>query len=176
MQGRGVEEISMPQEQAQEHWFALKIFYNRAKEVIEKLQTAGIRHYQAVDAKGKPLIAGLVFVQTEKRRIEEFKRVNDNRLLIYQNADRQPAVISDREMDNFIKVTQAAAQGLVYIGEDSPKYHEGQRVRVLSGPYQGIEGYIKRIKKDRRLLVCVSGVAVLATGYVNPRDVEPVVD
>ena len=158
------------------HWYALKIFYNRAKEVIELLDGANIKYYQALGANGKPLIAGLLFVHTEESVIIRFKHNHDDRLLIYQNADRKPAAISDREMDNFIKVTQAVAHGLIYIGEDSPKYHEGQRVRVLSGPYEGIEGYIKRIKKDRRLLVCVTGVAVLATGFVNPADVEPLSD
>lgn len=164
------------QEQATEHWFALKIFYNRAKEVIELLEAEGIKYYQALDVNRKPVVAGLLFVHTFEQKILKFKTNYDKKLLIYQNAERKPAVISDREMDNFIKVTQAAAQGLVYIGDDAPKYHEGQRVRVLSGPYEGIEGYIKRIKKDRRLLVCVTGVAVLATGFVDPRNVEPVTE
>lgn len=156
----------------EKHWYAIKIFYNR-KEVIPLLEGKGIRYYQALDVKRKPLIPGLVFVNTEENTIKAVKEGHDDLFLIYQNAERKPAVIPDREMDNFIKVTQAMAQGLIYIGEDAPKYHEGQRVRVLSGPYEGIEGYIKRIKKDRRLLVCVSGVAVLATGFVDPRNVEP---
>ena len=159
---------------SQEHWFALKIFYNRAKEVIELLEAEGIKYYQAVDVNRKPLIAGLLFIHTVEEKAKAFKSANDKLLLIYQNAEHKPAPIPDREMENFIKVTEAAAQGLIYIGDDAPKYHEGQRVRVLSGPYEGIEGYIKRIKKDRRLLVCVTGVAVLATGFVDPKNVEPI--
>ena len=39
-------------------------------------------------------------------------------------------------------------------------------MRVVDGPYKGCVGYIKRIKGDRRLLVSVEGLALVATSYI----------
>jgi transcription antitermination factor NusG len=39
-------------------------------------------------------------------------------------------------------------------------------VRVTEGPLKGAEGYIRRIRKDRRLLVSIEGVVAVATSYI----------
>jgi len=49
------------------------------------------------------------------------------------------------------------------------EYHVGEKVRVINGHFKGLEGYIKRIKKDRRLIVTIEGVVAVATEYI-PRD------
>ena len=41
--------------------------------------------------------------------------------------------------------------------------------------YKGAEGYIKRIRKDRKLLVCVKGVAVVAIADIHAAKLEKVV-
>ncbi len=50
----------------------------------------------------------------------------------------------------------------------------GQKVRVINGIYKGAEGYIKRIKKDRKLIVAVSGVAVVAVSYIPQEFLEKI--
>ena len=62
-----------------------------------------------------------------------------------------------------------------YIGKDRPEYHTGEKVRILDGMYKGAEGYIKRIRKDRKLLVCVKGVAVVAIADIHAAKLEKVV-
>ena len=52
-------------------------------------------------------------------------------------------------------------------------YRKGQRVRVINGIYKGAEGYIKKIKSDRKLLVALNGVAVVAVSYIPPAYLEP---
>ena len=42
----------------------------------------------------------------------------------------------------------------------------GVRVRVTEGPFKGAEGYIKRIKGNRRLIVSIEGVVAVATTYI----------
>jgi transcription antitermination factor NusG len=41
-------------------------------------------------------------------------------------------------------------------------------VVVTDGPFKGAEGHIKRIKKDRRLVVTIAGVVAVATAYIHP--------
>ena len=54
------------------------------------------------------------------------------------------------------------------LGDDRPEYHMGDRVVVTQGPFKGAEGHIKRIKKDRRLVVTIPGVVAVATAYIPP--------
>ena len=72
----------------------------------------------------------------------------------------------------FIFVCTAGQQGLSYLGEDKPEYHKGDRVRVTDGVFKGAEGYVKRIKKDRRLVVSIRGVVAVATSYIPPQFLE----
>ena len=51
---------------------------------------------------------------------------------------------------------------------------QGQRVRVIDGPYKGCTGFIKRVKGDRRLLVSVEGLALVATSYIPSAFLEKI--
>ena len=87
----------------------------------------------------------------------------------------KPGAIPDSEMRSFILVTSAdAGRGVKYFGADAPEYRTGDRVRVTGGIYAGAEGYIKRIKKDRKLIVSVTGVAVVAVSYIHPDFLEKI--
>ena len=56
--------------------------------------------------------------------------------------------------------------GVEYIGEDNPRYHKGDLVKVIDGPFKGSEGHIVRIKNDHRLVVTVKGICAVATSYI----------
>ena len=47
-------------------------------------------------------------------------------------------------------------------------------MRVVEGPLKGAEGYIKRIQKNRRLLVAIEGIVAVATSYIPPQFMETV--
>lgn len=55
---------------------------------------------------------------------------------------------------------------VAYYGDIMPHFEEGEKVEVTDGIYKGATGYIKRIKKDRKLLVAVEGVAVVAISNI----------
>lgn len=79
---------------------------------------------------------------------------------------RLPLAISEREMNIFMLVTSSGGQGMEYFGEDNPKFHRGERVRVIDGKFKGAEGVICRIRKNSRLVVTVQGVCAVATSYI----------
>ena len=88
-------------------------------------------------------------------------------LMAYFDRDtRKPAVISDLEMNVFMLVTSTGDPGLEYLGEEPSDLRSGDRVRVTEGPFKGAEGYIKRIKGNRRLIVSIEGVVAVATTYI----------
>lgn len=49
----------------------------------------------------------------------------------------------------------------------------GARVRVTGGIFKGYEGYVKRIRKDRRVLVEISGLCLLLLPFIHPSLLQP---
>ncbi|MCR5821891.1 MAG: KOW motif-containing protein [Bacteroidales bacterium] len=159
---------SMLHSEAQSNWFAAKVFYNRTGAVAEALNEAGVQYYCP-----EKVIPSLIFVKTDESTVLKIQQKFFGRLWFYRQMDRlKPAKISEKEMELFIFVTSSGEQGLIYLGDDRPEYHVGDHVRVIDGPFKGAEGHIKRIKKDRRLVVTVAGVVAVATSYIHPDFLE----
>ena len=80
----------------------------------------------------------------------------------------KPAPIRDEEMNIFILVTSVQSDngGDIEVLEPKPQYAKGDLVRVTDGVYKGTTGIVKRIKKDRKLLVAIEGVAVVAISNI----------
>ena len=76
-------------------------------------------------------------------------------------------------MTIFRMVADSGIEGLeFYSREDIVNFRQGARVRVTAGTLKGAEGYIKRIKRDRRLLVAIEGFVAVATSYLPPEMLE----
>ena len=148
-------------------WYAIKVYYNRMKQLREQLAVDGIRFFIP------SMVSSLLFVQASNDYLMQFEEGYRGRLWVYRDLlTGKPSAIPEREMEVFIFVCTAGQQGLSYLGEDKPEYHKGDRVRVTDGVFKGAEGYVKRIKKDRRLVVSIRGVVAVATSYIPPQFLE----
>ena len=125
-----------------------------------------------------PVVSSLLFVHAPKERLPEVESCVDGRGFIYKTADRKTeAVIPDKQMAMFQLVCSSGAEGLEFFADDDlTRYKAGDKVRVLEGPLKGAEGYIKRIRKDRRLLVSIEGFIAVATSFIPPQFLEKVSD
>ena len=123
-----------------------------------------------------PIVTSLLFVRAPKERVKEIEDTVQDKGFIYRTADRKgEAVIPDKQMAMFQLVCSSGAEGLEFFADDDmTRYRTGDRVRVLEGPLQGAEGYIKRIRKDRRLLVAIEGFIAVATSFIPPQFLEKV--
>ena len=132
----------------------------------------------------KPLVASLIFVRADDAGIRDVDtRIKEEMILgrmlgfIYKSAYfKKWAIIPDKQMDSFRVLTENGGDGLTFFTANLVKLAQGDKVRVIDGPLKGAEGYIKRIKKDRRLLVCVEGVIAVATSYIPDRMLEKITD
>ena len=123
-----------------------------------------------------PLIKSLMFLRCLDTDIKKLRYDIGARGFVYLKTDgKSPSVISDREMAIFRLVADSEETGLTFF-QDDPMTHfkEGVRVRVKEGTLKGAEGYIRRIKKDRRLVVSIQGVVAIATAFIPPESLEPV--
>ena len=125
-----------------------------------------------------PIVSSLLFVRAPQDRLKEVEACVKDKGFIYKTADRETfAVIPDKQMAMFQLVCSSGAEGLEFFADDDlTRYKAGDRVRVLEGPLQGAEGYIKRIRKDRRLLVAIEGFIAVATSFIPPQFLEKVPD
>ena len=72
-------------------------------------------------------------------------------------------------------VVDEGSKGLEFFADDDiSRYATGDRVRVKEGPLRGTEGYIKRIRRDRRLLVVIEGIIAVAAIYIPPQHLEKI--
>ena len=125
-----------------------------------------------------PVVSSLLFVRAPKDRLKEIETCIKDKGFIYKTADRETfAVIPDKQMAMFQLVCSSGAEGLDFFADDDlTRYKAGDKVRVLEGPLKGAEGYIKRIRKDRRLLVAIEGFIAVATSFIPPQFLEKVPD
>jgi len=155
------------------HWYALRVFWNRVGQVKEMLDAKNIEYYS------QTILPSYVFVHTDLDTLETIRKYeydNDlHRFFVYWDKEKHlPVVVPDKELEIFRIVTSAGSTGLQFLGEDPSAYQQGDKVRVTDGPFRGAEGYIKRIKKDRRLVVTISGVVAIATSFIPPELLEKI--
>ena len=120
----------------------------------------------------------MLFVRAPQDRLKEIEDSVKEKGFVYKTADRKTcAVIPDKQMAMFQLVCSSGAEGLEFFADDDlTRYKAGDKVRVLEGPLKGAEGYIKRIRKDRRLLVSIEGFIAVATSFIPPQFLEKVSD
>ena len=151
-------------EMRMEGWYAIKVYYNRVQPLITECKESGMEFFAPSD-----IIKSLLFVRCTESEVLRLAAASDVKMWVYRNTEgTRPAVIPDREMEVFRFVVTAGREGLELLGDDRPEYHEGDRVVVTGGPFKGAEGHIKRIKRDRRLVVTIRGVVAVATAYIHP--------
>lgn len=162
------------------HWYAFKVFYNKVFEIEDALNKDKIKTYIPcetilVERGGvkrkvrKPIISSLLFFySTEKQALASQQKLT-GRVILYTRLviwEKLPIAIPEREMSIFILVTSSGEQGLDYFGDVPVEYSTGERVLVTGGPFKEAEGYIHRIKGNRRLIVAIQGVCAVATAYI----------
>lgn len=106
--------------------------------------------------------------QAERAVLELMQRAKaTSPLMVYFDREtKKPAVIPDPEMEAFMLGHVDRRPGL----NTSPKRRRNSGgatgSRVTEGVFKGAEGYIRRVKGNRRLIVSIEGVVAVATTYI----------
>ncbi|MBQ7019957.1 MAG: UpxY family transcription antiterminator [Bacteroidales bacterium] len=168
------------------HWFAIRVSYGRVLKFCAGLEEIGVEHFVPMTRKkvvkdGKtvtlivPAISNLCFVRSTKAWLRDrFNEMGESRPahFIWDKHSREPIVVSDKAMADFMQVCRIMSDDALYIKDITDKLREGQKVRVIEGPFKGVEGTILRIKRSRRVVVELPGLLAVATSYIDPRSLE----
>ena len=157
------------------NWYAAYTRVNQELLIKKKLDELGIENYlpQEELVRGTPLgrkkirvilIHGLIFVRTDKAT--SFSLLNDYMLNIVYLKDREnrhSLIIPDKQMEDFMFLLDFSTDGVEVLNKDLKR---GDRVKVVKGPLQGLEGELVRLKGHKRVIVRLDGVVSIATSYI----------
>lgn len=124
---------------------------------------------------GRPTISGLIFIQGKTKVIrkylwERFPQYH----LVNDCSTRKAAVIPDSVMRPFMRIAGTDPSRIRFLVNPLTHYAEGNTlVEIMTGPLAGLQGYIIRIDRDRKLVIGVGDMTV-AIGGVHKENFEKV--
>ena len=166
-------------------WYALRVSYSREMKAKARLEEAGFEVFVPMVRKRVarkdgtafapvPAVSNLLFVRTRWKAIEEWIRLQREEGFVHfmwDSMTRMPLVVRDKAMEDFIKVCDSG-EDILILDSLSPKLKAGAPVRVVNGPFSGVEGRVVRIRKSRRIVVELPGLLAVATTFIDPADLE----
>lgn len=170
----------------QKKWYAIRVTYSRELKFQASLQEAGFETFVAmcrkkIERNGKqqyvvvPAISNLCFVKTTRDEFREYMTGLGEACparFIWDKSTRNPIVVPDKAMDDFMKISLSMSDETIYLNEVSAKLREGMKVKVNDGPFKDVEGVVVRIKKSRRVMVELPGLFAIATNYIPVENLE----
>ena len=169
-------------------WFPMRVTYQREMKVKAELDRLGIENfvpmrYKVVESQNGgdtelqrvlvPAISNLIFVRSTQERMSELKRRNEVleplRYMMDYTASQEHAImtVADGEMENFMRVASRTDDSVIFLDNETVIGKEGKRVEIMGGAFEGVTGVIRRVKRCKRVIVEIEGVASVAIAYVS---------
>ena len=168
-------------------WFPMRVTYQREMKVKAELDRLEIENfipmtYRFTESRKQgdtelrrelvPAINNLIFVHSTKERISELKVSNELleplRYMIDQTAGEAHTIMTvpDKQMENFMRVASVTDDTVMFLDETTIVGKEGKRVEIMGGPFEGVTGVIRRVKRCKRVVVELEGIACVAIAFV----------
>ena len=182
----------------EQHWFPMRVTYSRELKAKDYLDSIGVENFvpmHYVHEKGKhprhrvlkPAISSLIFVHSCQKDITELKMTRSEltslRYIMHPVYDNNHnklrsdiLTVPDKQMDNFIKVASVLDDRVFYMENLDFVGKPGQRVKVVEGDFSGVEGTIKRVKKNKCVVVQIENVAAVAIAFLPAAFLMPIED
>lgn len=125
------------------------------------------------------LIHNLIFVRGTKETIIHHKKfdkiISTTHFMVNKSRTgglNECIVVPERQMQNFMKVCNSLNQNVKTLETSEYLLKPGTIIRIKSGDFQGVQGVIKRIKRNKHVVICVGGIATLSLGPLNSFEFE----
>lgn len=172
-------------------WYVLRVTYQREITASKALEELQIEHYVptvrtrirnekgvSIGWKTEPLIHNYIFVHDSYENILKLKQSKLDYLRFIMAKDDTgllsvPQYVPDKQMNDFIKVVRT--MGFKPVDPDID-LRKGDKVRILTGPFEGVEGIYVRMpnRHEKRVVIKIEGIAAVATVALNASDVEKI--
>ena len=161
-------------------WSYLFVHNQKVKSIEEQLKKDGVTHFVHKTIKyvprhrnrggmrevETPSVSGLIFLQGDPETLQDYLNKNVNSYKLCNNCSTgKVATIPCNQMEPFMRVAETEPERLRFLLRPFVYYSKNRTLlRILTGEYAGLEGYVIRIARDRRLVIDVGGMAVAISG------------
>ncbi len=127
-----------------------------------------------------PAINSLIFIHLEQDKLTELKRTRTElaslRYYMHHYPGRPSEIITipDKQMENFMRAVSVDDSRIMFLGNQDFSKKIGRPVRVVDGPFKGVEGIVCRVKKDRRVIVYLKDILTVALSCISPDLLEEI--
>lgn len=158
-------------------WLCIRLYTIKPYEIKSFLETDGIKVFLPEEYRVKedadghrkrslvPVVRNLLFVYVDNNFDDIRQKVGDSRyhtaFITPSPAVKNPAKISDVEMQEFIQMCNPDIENKQFVTHDEVKLKNGDMVIVERGPLKGITGRLIRKAKKYYLLKEAGPMAVL---------------
>ena len=114
----------------------------------------------------KPTVSGLIFIQGDAEEIQDYLDEKMPSHKLCKNCSTgEVATIPCNQMEPFMRVAETEPERLRFLLRPFVYYSKNRTLlRIVTGDYAGLEGYVIRIARDRKLVMDVGGMAVAVAG------------
>ena len=167
-------------------WYVLRTTYGREQKACDYLSAQDIEVFY-------PTVTNLKEVQGNRKYVRESRLPNlffaygtERRLtpLVQRNPEapylrfychyyresgtlrRQPIIVPQRQMDSLMKICAAEDKRTEIFAETIHKFEKGKKVRIIDGPFCGVEGTVARFKGEQRVGVIIGDILTAVTAYI----------
>ena len=167
----------------------MRVTYQRELVAAKLLTEMGVEHFvpttkvaikndkgRTIGHRVDPLIHNYIFILSSFNELLVLKqgKMDYLRFIMAKNSETgllEPQFVPDKQMYDFIKI--AKSKGMKMLSPDID-LRKGDRVRVVKGPFEGVEGvYVKMPNgREKRVVVKIEGVSAVATTTLKLEDVE----
>lgn len=168
-------------------WFAMRVTYCREMEVKRLLDELSIENFipmrYEIYTKNKhkerklvPVIHNLIFVYTTPSTIKsvKLKIPHLQYLMKTDGVKRSPIIVPDKQMQQFIAITSAYDEQLIYLKPEEINLKKGTKVRIHGSVFDGMEGLFIKLEgvRNKRVVISIQDVIAIATASIRPDLIE----
>lgn len=169
-------------------WYALQTFFQKELEVENYLKEKGYAPFvpklyqERIEPNGQkkriltPAVHNLVFLPKKDNGKEQAKVFRECpypiRILKKQDSD-QYYEIPDKQMTEFRAICDPEYSNTIYASREFADERPGKRVRVIHGPFKGMEGKLVRYKDRFYIVITLVNLGVflrISRWYCEPID------
>lgn len=161
-------------------WSYLFVHNQKVKSIEEQLKKDGVTHFVHKTIKyvprhrnrggmrevETPSVSGLIFLQGDPEILQDYLDKNIKPYKLCKNCSTgKVATIPCNQMEPFMRVAETEPERLRFLLRPFVYYSKNRTLlRIVTGDYAGLEGYVIRIARDRKLVMDVGGMAVALSG------------
>lgn len=187
---------SKQQKNSEVRWYPMRIYHSSAKrqdqlnELLQKeesVETTYVPKY-LTDAENMtyvPALVNYIFIRTSLNSLKNLKadrRYENLRYVMSRDRDEAYASITEiahvpeKQMEHFMRVINEANEQVIMLENMEFACKPGQKVKIMKGLFEGVEGILKSIKKHLCVVIAIQGVMAVAITNVPKKYIQRIND